>query len=100
MGEHVAGARELLAEARRVSEGKYNIMVVKADHEYDMTGISPYIYQTQEHEAGGVRYKIFAFTQGTFVLQGDQSDGDGGFINWAFWGNSTRNGNSVHFKPL
>ena len=43
--ERGAGTRELLAEARRVTEGRYNIMVVKAGHEYDITGIAPYLYQ-------------------------------------------------------
>ena len=43
--ERGAGTRELLAEARRVTEGKFNIMVVKAGHEYDITGISQYLYQ-------------------------------------------------------
>ena len=43
--ERGAGTQELMAEARRVTEGKFNIMVVKAGHHYDMSGIAPYLYQ-------------------------------------------------------
>lgn len=89
------GTQELVAEARRKTEGKYNIMVIKAGHNYDINGISPYLYKTEEKEVGGTRYKIYAFNEGTFVNRGD-----GGYINWAFWGNFTRDGGTVHFKPL
>ncbi|WPG97941.1 Hypothetical protein R9X50_00072400 [Acrodontium crateriforme] len=40
-------------------------------------------------------YEIFAFTSGTFTLQGD-----GGFINWCFDGNFNRDGNNVTFFEI
>ena len=43
--ERSAGTQELLAEARRATNGGYNIMVVKAGHGYDMSGIAPYLAQ-------------------------------------------------------
>ena len=93
--ERANGTKEHVAEARRVTEGKYNVMVIKAGHSYDMDGITPFLYKTEEHEAGGYRYKIYTFTQGRFI-----NHGDGGYLNWAFWGNYTRDGGIVDFSPM
>lgn len=79
--ERRAGTQELVAEARRESEGRYNILVIKAGHAYDITRMSDYLYKTEEKEVGGCRYKIYAFTQGTVVVKGDL-----GLINLDCWG--------------
>ncbi|CAL8472281.1 g11823 [Coccomyxa elongata] len=77
------------------SEGqKYNCMVFNLGQEYqwtDQQGIVLYgsaVYQ-------GITYGIWAFESGTFDNQGD-----GGYINWAFFGNFDRNGNHVVFHPM
>ncbi|EIE23408.1 hypothetical protein COCSUDRAFT_62943 [Coccomyxa subellipsoidea C-169] len=73
---------------------RYNCMVFNLGQEYqwtDQQGIVLYgsgVYQ-------GITYGIWGFTSGTFDNQGD-----GGYINWAFFGNFDRSGNHVVFKPM
>ena len=41
------GTQSAVAEARRQTEGKYNIVCIKAGHNYDISGIMPTMYKSQ-----------------------------------------------------
>ena len=41
------GTQVAVAEARRQTEGKYNIVCIKAGHNYDISGIMPTMYKSQ-----------------------------------------------------
>ena len=41
------GTQAAVAEARRQTEGKYNIVCIKAGHNYDISGIMPTMYKSQ-----------------------------------------------------
>merc|ERR1711971_165895 len=93
--DRAQGTQVAVAEARRQTEGKYNIVCIKAGHNYDISGILPYMYKSQEINLCGYKYMVYIFVKGTFV-----NNGDGGFINWAFWGNANRDGGRVTFTPF
>ena len=45
--ERSSGTQSAVAEARRETGGKYNIVCIKAGHNYDITGIMSTLYKTK-----------------------------------------------------
>ena len=45
--ERSSGTQSAVAEARRETEGKYNIVCIKAGHNYDISGIMSTLYKTK-----------------------------------------------------
>ena len=70
-----------------------NIMIVFPPHDQNFTRsqYSQLLCKTPSGQT--LSYDCYVFDAGDFTLKGD-----GGFLNWAFQGNFTRNGNKVTFK--
>ena len=45
--ERSSGTQSAVAEARRETGGKYNIVCIKAGHNYDISGITSTLYKTK-----------------------------------------------------
>ena len=81
-----------LMESTYYSAGqRYNVMVFNLGQNYQeqFNGVQFYssaIYQN-------LTFGIWAFESGDFTNQGD-----GGWINWAFKGSFSQDGNTVHFS--
>jgi hypothetical protein len=74
----------------------YNVLLIHTKHVANLTGVqyqgpSPFKISAEEE----IEYTLYVFDAGTVELQGD-----GGFLNWAFEGNFTRNGNLVEFHTI
>ncbi|CAF9904553.1 hypothetical protein IMSHALPRED_000104 [Imshaugia aleurites] len=69
-----------------------NIIVVFPPHSQSLQG-SQYQQLVCKTPTQTLSYDCYIFDSGTFTLKGD-----GGYLNWAFTGNFTRNGNTVTFK--
>jgi len=85
-GDDVASAvRGLLAEIKRLSGGKFNIVIIRGTNDHDASGIKDTLEEEKElpHPEYGM-YKIYIFGSGTFV-----NKGDGGFSNIAVSGKYT-----------
>lgn len=71
---------------------QYNAMVMNLSQPHDPSGLQGVLgYASGQYD--GITYGIWIFEGGTFVNQGD-----GGYINWAFFGQFTRDGGSVTFS--
>merc|ERR1711971_1000349 len=93
--DRAQGTQVAVAEARRQTEGKYNIVCIKAGHNYDISGIMPTLFKSKEIDLCGYKYMVYIFVEGTFV-----NHGDGGYINWCFWGNFSRDGGRLTFTRI
>jgi hypothetical protein len=74
----------------------YNVLLIHTKHIADLTGVQyqgliPFKISAEEE----LEYTLYIFDYGTVELQGD-----GGFLNWAFEENFTRNGNLVEFRHI
>ncbi|MCK2240541.1 MULTISPECIES: hypothetical protein [unclassified Crossiella] len=75
---------------------RYNVLVIKADHPYDVN-LQGKVYDARVHSDAYPDFHIYVFDSGTVVNRGD-----GGWINWAFrgWFDRPGNGGTVNFhKP-
>lgn len=88
-GGFVKGAME--QAAFQAKKGGYNVMVfnMSQDYDTDIRNTAKFFKQVNYH---GVPYGIWIFKKGKFT-----NKGDGGWINWAMYGNFTRNGKTVTF---
>jgi len=93
--DRAQGTQVAVAEARRQTEGKYNIVCIKAGHNCDIGGIMPTLFKSKEIDLCGYKYMVYIFVEGTFV-----NHGDGGYINWCFWGNFSRDGGRLTFTRI
>jgi len=84
--EREAGTQELVAEARRETNGLYNIVVIDIERKISIKGIANYLYKTIEKEICGHRYKIYIFMEGTFEISGTE---EWGYKDSAYWGRVT-----------
>lgn len=85
----VKGAME--QAAFQAKKGGYNVMVfnMSQDYDTDIRNTAKFFKQVNYH---GVPYGIWIFKKGKFT-----NKGDAGWINWAMYGNFTRNGKTVTF---
>ena len=94
-----AWVRALLEDLKSKTKGKLNIMVFNMQQGFVFNpppGTSKFTKATFKGGLGGnITYGIWAFSSGTTFT----NQGDGGFINWAFYGAFTRNGGVVTFQP-
>ena len=74
----------------------YNIVVFRKGHnvKVDIPHQDIIDFGTKREDEASCLYQYFIFKKGTI-----DNHGDGGYINWAFCGNFTRNGGRVTFKP-
>ncbi|TSB47637.1 stress protein [Alkalicoccobacillus porphyridii] len=68
-----------------------NVMVLNLSNDYDDSSYSG-VHYFDTFTYDGVIYGVWAFEEGTFV-----NNGDGGYINWAFYGWFDRDGGTVEF---
>jgi hypothetical protein len=94
-----AWVRALVEQLKSKTQGKLNIMVFNMQQGYIFNPPAGTYKFTQANFNGGlggtITYGIWAFSSGTTFT----NQGDGGFINWAFYGAFTRNGGVVTFQP-
>jgi hypothetical protein len=93
-----AWVRALLEQLKSQTQGRLNIVVFNMQQGFDFNPPPGTFKFTQATFDGGlsgkITYGIWAFSSGvTFT-----NKGDGGFINWAFYGVFTRNGGVVTFS--
>lgn len=72
---------------------KKNVIIVFPPHDQNLQG-SKYQQLVCKTPTQTLSYDCYIFDSGDFTLKGD-----GGYLNWAFAGNFTRNGNKLTFKP-
>lgn len=89
-GGFVRGLME--AAAVQAKKGGYNVMVFNLQQDYD-TDIRNTAEYFKRVEYDGIPYGIWIFEKGTFT-----NKGDGGWINWGFYGNFERDGKTVTFR--
>lgn len=89
-GGFVKGLME--AGAVQAKKGGYNVMVFNLQQDYD-TDIRNTAEYFKRVEYDGIPYGIWIFEKGTFT-----NKGDGGWINWGFYGNFERDGKTVTFR--
>jgi hypothetical protein len=93
-----AFVRALLEEVKSKTGGNLNIMVFNMQQNFDFNP-PPNTFQFTQTTfngglAGNITYGVWVFNSAvTFTNRGD-----GGFINWAFFGVFTRNGGTVTFQ--
>merc|ERR1712037_396308 len=88
--------RGLVADIRRATEGKFNIVVIKATIDHDASGIKDTLKEEEElpHREYGT-YKVYVFGKGTFV-----NKGDGGFSSVCCSGKYTQSGGRYTFQEI
>jgi hypothetical protein len=70
---------------------RYNVMVFNLSQDYEESFRGVKFYGSAVYD--GVTFGIWVFEDGEFT-----NKGDGGWINWAFYGLFDRNGGYVRFK--
>lgn len=84
--------RGILESAWYESDEKYNVLVIKDDHDYDanLEGIKfDATYDTEDYP----KFRVVVFESGEIT-----NNGDGGYINWAFRGDFERDDMTVTFN--
>lgn len=74
------------------TRGQHNIMVYNMHQDYDFNPNREWSWYTDQ-VFQGIRYGFWVFRGPVRFV----NKGDGGWINWAFFGNFNRNGNTVDF---
>lgn len=77
-----------------LGQQQYDVMVMNLSQGHDPSGLQGVVgYSDATYD--GITYGVWIFESGTFV-----NEGDGGYINWAFFGVYDRpdNGGTVHFS--
>ncbi|WP_084509462.1 hypothetical protein [Paenibacillus assamensis] len=69
---------------------RYNVLVFNTQLGYERSFHG--VKESAIVSYGSINYYVWVFENGTF-----RNKGDGGWINWAFLGNFTRNGSYVQF---
>lgn len=83
-----------LMESTYYSAGQqYNVMVFNLGQDYQEQFNGVQFYGSVMYQ--NLTFGIWAFESGDFTNQGD-----GGWINWAFKGSFSRDGNTVHFTSV
>jgi hypothetical protein len=93
-----AWVRALLEQTRSRTKGKVNVMVFNLQQSFEFNppnGTFKFKQATFDGGAGGkITYGVWIFhSPGVF-----KNKGDGGFINWAFYGSFHRDGGTVTFS--
>jgi hypothetical protein len=93
-----AWVKALLERTASRTGGKYNVMVFNMQQNYDFNPPAGTFKFAQATFKGGltgnITYGVWVFTSAaTFTNRGD-----GGYINWAFYGSFQRNGGAVAFS--
>jgi hypothetical protein len=93
-----AWVKSLLEQTKSRTAGKYNVMVFNMRQNYEFNPPAGTFKFAQTTFNGGltgnITYGIWVFSSAaTFT-----NKGDGGFINWAFYGAFTRNRGTVTFS--
>ncbi|MBM6402841.1 hypothetical protein JQN72_01095 [Phycicoccus sp. CSK15P-2] len=70
-----------------------NVLVIKDDHPYSISGIEGLALEAQIEYDGIPTFRVWVFDSATVT-----NNGDGGYINWAFRGWFDRDGSTVHFR--
>ncbi|KAF5378585.1 hypothetical protein D9615_007100 [Tricholomella constricta] len=70
----------------------YNYLIIHTAYHYTLQGARGVDWESAHCTFSGVGFDVFAIRYGDFW-----NDGDGGFINWAYIGVSTRDGQHVRF---
>ncbi|KAF5378561.1 hypothetical protein D9615_007098 [Tricholomella constricta] len=70
----------------------HNYMIIDTAYHWTLFGTRGVDWESAHCTFSGIGYDVFAIRNGDFW-----NDGDGGFINWAFIGVWTRDGQHVHF---
>jgi hypothetical protein len=93
-----AWVRAMLEQTRSRTKGKVNVMVFNMQQSFDFNPPSGTFKFKQATFDGGSGGKI---TYGVWIFHSPAvftNKGDGGFINWAFYGSFTRDGGKVTFS--
>jgi hypothetical protein len=85
--------KDIIKTARHSTGGNYNLMVFNLGQKYEEKLNDIKFYATTKY--GYITYGIWIFESGTF-----QNKGDGGWINWVFYGRFKRNDGFVRFFKI
>ena len=92
-----AWVKALLEQTKSKTRGNYNVMVFNMQQNYEFNPPPNTFKFVQVPFRGGlggdITYGVWVFRSGGVF----KNQGDGGFINWAFYGHSARNGGTVTF---
>jgi hypothetical protein len=84
--------KNLLETMKFQTHGAYNILIFNLQQNYEWRQLPTDQVHYQSADFDGITFGIWAFRAGEFV-----NGGDGGFINWAFYGTFKRDGNRLSF---
>jgi hypothetical protein len=93
-----AWVKAVLEQTRSRTKGKVNVMVFNMQQKFEFNPPNGTFKFKQATFDGGLGGKI---TYGVWVFHSPavfKNKGDGGFINWAFYGSFTRDGGTVTFS--